>query len=320
MPSRKISLPVPHSPAEGLLLLDGLLTTSPLQSTFIVIVLLLALLSTAPPSCDAQTPPLPAKAVGDPGERPQVQSVEALASELADSILRSNNKTVLVLDLAGPDVDYATLGTFLADQISDALTRTPKLKTIDRLGIPGTLWSLKLSEKDLGNWENARKVGKRLGAKAVIRGTFSREHGTLAIHLTASALSEKEEIVGTAAGTVTLTQEMNSRLPERLDLQSLLHVFRPGKDGVSFPKCTHCPNPTYSDQARADKLQGRVVLLVTVTAEGRTANLVVLRRAGYGLDEQAIETVRQWRFVPAHGPDGKPVAARIPIEITFRLF
>jgi TonB family protein len=108
---------------------------------------------------------------------------------------------------------------------------------------------------------------------------------------------------------------MVSLLPERMNS---LRVFRPGKDGVGYPKCASCPNPEYSDDARAQKLQGRVLLLVTITPEGRATNIVVLKRAGHGLDERAIEAVRKWRFNPAPGPDGKPVPVRVPIQITFQ--
>ncbi len=40
---------------------------------------------------------------------------------------------------------------------------------------------------------------------------------------------------------------------------------------------------------------------------------------GAGLEEKAVEAVKQWRFKPALGPSGKPVAVVVPIEVTFRL-
>jgi TonB family protein len=38
-----------------------------------------------------------------------------------------------------------------------------------------------------------------------------------------------------------------------------------------------------------------------------------------GLDEQAIEAVKTWRFRPAT-LDGKPVDAQIAVEVNFRLY
>jgi len=46
----------------------------------------------------------------------------------------------------------------------------------------------------------------------------------------------------------------------------------------------------------------------------------VVKSPGLGLDEKAIEAVRQWKFRPAVGPSGKSVPTQVPIEVTFRLF
>lgn len=97
-------------------------------------------------------------------------------------------------------------------------------------------------------------------------------------------------------------------------------VFRPGENGVGYPSCAHCPDPDYSPEARKKKLEGSVALAVTITPQGVVTDIVVLRRAGYGLDEKAVEAVREWKFKPATGPDGKPVFVRVPIEIMFRFF
>ncbi len=43
------------------------------------------------------------------------------------------------------------------------------------------------------------------------------------------------------------------------------------------------------------------------------------RSLGLGLDEKAIEAVRQWRFEPAK-KDGTPVAVQINVEVNFRLY
>lgn len=100
---------------------------------------------------------------------------------------------------------------------------------------------------------------------------------------------------------------------------ALSGIARPGVNGVTVPRCTYCPNPSFSEEARAAKVQGTVVLQVVVTAEGRAENISVVRKAGYGLDQKAIEAVRNWQFKPATGPDGVAVATLVPIEVTFRL-
>jgi TonB family protein len=96
-------------------------------------------------------------------------------------------------------------------------------------------------------------------------------------------------------------------------------MARPGMAGVTVPACVYCPNPSFTDEARAAKFNGSVVLQVVVTADGRAENISVIRKAGYGLEQNAIETVKKWQFRPAKGPDGNPVATVVPIEVTFRI-
>jgi TonB family protein len=91
-----------------------------------------------------------------------------------------------------------------------------------------------------------------------------------------------------------------------------------GRDGVSVPKCEYCPNPEYSQEARKKKYEGVVVLVVAVTSEGKAANIQVIKSPGLGLDKEAVEAVRKWRFKPAM-KDGMPVAAKVPIEVTFHV-
>lgn len=100
---------------------------------------------------------------------------------------------------------------------------------------------------------------------------------------------------------------------------ALAGVARPGVGGVTVPKCVYCPDPSYTDAARAAKFSGVVVLQVVVNAEGRAENISVVRKVGYGLEANAVETVRNWHFRPANGPDGNPVATVVPIEVSFRI-
>ncbi|MGB6546356.1 MAG: energy transducer TonB [Candidatus Acidiferrales bacterium] len=96
-------------------------------------------------------------------------------------------------------------------------------------------------------------------------------------------------------------------------------VFRAGEGGVGYPSCLYCPRPSYSDEARKAKYQGTVMLQAVITPDGRGIQIQVVKGLGLGLDEKAIEAVKGWRFKPAVGPDGKPVATLVPIEVTFRL-
>jgi TonB family protein len=94
-----------------------------------------------------------------------------------------------------------------------------------------------------------------------------------------------------------------------------------GSKGYTNPRCSYCPSPEYSKEGRKKKIQGVVVLKTVVGADGRAHDVTVTRSLGYGLDEQAVDTVRdKWEFIPANGPDGKPAAVRLTIEVNFHLY
>jgi len=71
---------------------------------------------------------------------------------------------------------------------------------------------------------------------------------------------------------------------------------------ASAPLLIHKVEPEYTEEARAAKFQGTVVLKVVIEANGRvsTERINVDRSLGMGLDEKAIEAVKQWRFKPAY--------------------
>jgi protein TonB len=95
-------------------------------------------------------------------------------------------------------------------------------------------------------------------------------------------------------------------------------VFRVG-GGVSAPRAIFAPDPDYSEEARKAKYQGTCVLWLVVGPDGRPREIHVSRTLGLGLDEKAMEAVKQWKFEPAM-KDGKPVAVQISVEVTFHLY
>ncbi|MFY9977372.1 MAG: energy transducer TonB, partial [Candidatus Sulfotelmatobacter sp.] len=94
--------------------------------------------------------------------------------------------------------------------------------------------------------------------------------------------------------------------------------FRPGR-GVTAPRVIYQTDPEFSEEARKAKYQGTCVLGLVVDANGRPTNIRVINALGMGLDEKAIESVRNWRFEPGQ-KDGHPVAVEIAVEVDFHLY
>src|ERR1039458_4188623 len=88
--------------------------------------------------------------------------------------------------------------------------------------------------------------------------------------------------------------------------------------GVTAPVLLYKKEPEYSEEARKAKYQGTVLLYIEVDPSGKATNIRVQHSLGLGLDEKAIEAVRQWKFKPGY-KDGKPVTVAATIEVNFRL-
>jgi TonB family protein len=88
-------------------------------------------------------------------------------------------------------------------------------------------------------------------------------------------------------------------------------------DGVTMPECVYCPAPQYTEKARSKKVEGKVVLSVLVTAEGKADRIRIVTSLDPDLDRSSIHTVSSWRFQGSKDSDGKSVSVRIPVEITF---
>jgi TonB family protein len=84
------------------------------------------------------------------------------------------------------------------------------------------------------------------------------------------------------------------------------------------PQVIYQEEPQYSEPARRAHVQGYVRLRIDVGIDGRPSNIRVVQPMGLGLDENAIEAVKRWRFRPALIGD-RPVVAPALVEVGFHL-
>jgi TonB family protein len=120
---------------------------------------------------------------------------------------------------------------------------------------------------------------------------------------------------------ITLTGNTAAKLDYRARYSTLVQPTQaagaPGP-GVRFPTLQYKVEPMYAEAARKAKFQGTVGLLITVNADGTVGDINVIRTLGLGLDEKAVEAVKQWKFIP-----GMKDLVRVPMQarvvVTFRL-
>jgi protein TonB len=84
------------------------------------------------------------------------------------------------------------------------------------------------------------------------------------------------------------------------------------------------PEPVYKTEieytaaARAEGIEGRLVLKLIIAADGSVSDVEVVSSVEPALDAAAVAAVKQWRFKPALA-NNKPVAVWVAIPLKFNL-
>ena len=101
---------------------------------------------------------------------------------------------------------------------------------------------------------------------------------------------------------------------------SAQEVFSSKDQGVTLPSVVRSVKAGYTAAAMEARIEGTAVLDAVVLADGKVGDVTVTQSLDkeYGLDTQAVESVKQWLFKPGT-KDGKAVAVRVTIEIRFTL-
>jgi TonB family protein len=91
-------------------------------------------------------------------------------------------------------------------------------------------------------------------------------------------------------------------------------------NGVSSPRLLYEVKPDYTSEARRARIQGVVTMEAVVLPDGSVGDVRIVRSLDteFGLDKEAVNTVKKWRFEPGMR-EGKPVPVLVTVEMSFTL-
>lgn len=89
--------------------------------------------------------------------------------------------------------------------------------------------------------------------------------------------------------------------------------------GITGPVPLDRPAPEYPEEAKKNKVEGVVVLEVTIGTDGGIVDVAVLEDPDSRLTQAAISAVKRWKFRPALDPSGKPVSVHSAVTLRFKL-
>jgi len=261
-------------------------------------------------------------------QQDQLHDLAARVLQHADKAgCKKGSCTILVANFTVSSGSTSILGMQLADAVSAQLIALSRgFHIVDRHLLQSYLEEERIPGKFLINDDAIRWLGKQLGATAILAGTTEDRGGYLRVQerlisVAKSKASPAEEISFPDPDSKThlIPIEPFPETPPNPGSPSAPLILTAGKDGVRPPRCSYCPPPEYTDPARAVKFNGTVILQLTVSDQGQTADAKVVRGLPYGLNQSAIAAVRRWQFQPATR-NGEPVTCMVMMEASFRLY
>ena len=89
--------------------------------------------------------------------------------------------------------------------------------------------------------------------------------------------------------------------------------------GITQPEILQSVAPMYPEDARKDKIQGIVILEVSIEPDGKVSEVRALQDPDSRLTAAAIAAVRQWQFQPAKDKQGNPLRVFSSLTFNFTL-
>jgi TonB family protein len=261
-------------------------------------------------------------------QQDQLHDVVARVLKHADKAgCKKSACTILVANFTLPAGDTSQLGMQLADEVAKELaSQQNAIRIIERSRLHDYLAQERISATLLNNEKAMRWLGKQLGATAILTGETKEEGESVRVNVNLhSCDKEKTGLVesftypysGLNPGLYPLVPTAKVASADNTSVDPA--VIRAGMAGSSAPTCVYCPPPSYTDPARAAKFNGTVLLDAVVSADGEAKSAKIVQGAPFGLNEKAMEAIRQWKFKPATR-NSQPVTVMVMIEVTFRLY
>ena len=255
---------------------------------------------------------------------PTASSLEDAARQMALTLADTKAKRVVVLDFAMPQrAEWNRVGQKLAAKLrANLAAAAPNILQLSAGDIAAHMKQYNLAQEDMPIGGVSDFTFEHSGADTWIGAEIvDKRPGDILIKFTAHSTDKITSPYYGLDLTMPLTEELSALVdPPAPEPQWAQDLHFAGGRGYSSPACEYCPQSEYTDAAVRAKVQGMVTLVISVEPSGTAGDIYATRTLPFGLTDAAIKSVRGWRFKPALGPDGKPVAVAQNVEVQFHLY
>jgi len=254
----------------------------------------------------------------------QFSNLDDLTVQVAKKLKSQKPHLIGVAEFTATDGSPSKQGDYFAWFVATSLVHHGKqLPVAERDVFKALLVKDGIAPRDLNSPEVLARVAASTHIDTLITGTVEAGPSTYTIHVTTRRLPETFPLIErtTVIKRTEFTDSLSEAFPPQTDYPYVrVKSVSGAMDRASIPKCVYCPNPDYNDAARRDRIQGTSMFQVLVSPAGDVVKAHPTKLIGYGLDEQAYEAIKRWRFKPATRPDGTPVAVLVEVEVSFHLY
>jgi TonB family protein len=186
-------------------------------------------------------------------------------------------------------------------RLASMLSAGPRVANFHALGILSLNTDARIFERRIMTLTHKRipvsATRRILGGAACCVVAIATCTSALALHTDVSALAPGAE-----------NQASGSATPTKLHVKSSIMVGQKISGG----------NPTYPKEARAKKIEGTVVLDVTIGKDGAIENIHVVKSPDKRFSESALDAVRTWRYRP-YLLNGNPIEVDTTVNVIYCL-
>lgn len=250
----------------------------------------------------------------------QFAKLDDAGVRLARGLKPHKPNLVAVADFASPDGSASAQAHYLAWFLSSSLQERGKkyLHVAEHKAFDTDIASILGAPSTPLTPQALHVAAPHIGADVVVIGTVVKRERSYVFEITPVQVSSGA-ILDTIKTSIEVTNFLDSLITPFPSKDSE-PIFKAGVGPIGMPSCIHCPDPSYTDLARTMKIQGNSVFEVVVSPDGQAHQLRPMKLLGYGLDEEAYNAIRKWKFKPATNKNGTSVSVLVPVEVTFRLF
>lgn len=157
------------------------------------------------------------------------EGLDDLTRQLTKGLSSRYSMTVGVVDFRGLNGETTALGGYMAEEMITRLFIREGVRVIERVQLERALEELKFNQTDLFDPALAKKLGKFVGADAILAGTITGLDTTVRVNARLFS-TERAEILAVGTSSIVRDDRVNRLLKILLQPQSFSHKETPEKE------------------------------------------------------------------------------------------